>query len=68
MNAMPRSANGKRSERQCRRAAIRYAEGSVAHLAPGISLANDLIADRRRGEARPTPERKEAARRATSRD
>jgi hypothetical protein len=51
MNAMSRPANGNRSERQ-RRAAIRYAEGSIAHLAPGVSLADELIADRRRGEAR----------------
>ena len=27
--------------------AIRFAEGSIAHLAPGVSLADELIADRR---------------------
>jgi hypothetical protein len=50
MNAMSRPSNGKRSERQRRRAAIRYAEGSIAHLAPSVSLVDELIADRRRGE------------------
>lgn len=27
--------------------AIRFAEGSIAHLAPGASLTDELIADRR---------------------
>jgi hypothetical protein len=30
-----------------RLAAIEYAQGSVAHLAPGRNLADELIADRR---------------------
>jgi hypothetical protein len=36
-----------------RLAAIEYAQGSIAHLAPGRNLADELIADRRaetRGE------------------
>lgn len=49
---MVQPANGNPSERQRRREAIRYAEGSIAHLAPGVSLADELIADRRRDEAR----------------
>lgn len=52
MNAMPQPTNGNRSDRQRRVAAIRYAEGSIAHLAPGVSLADELIADRRRVEPR----------------
>jgi hypothetical protein len=35
-----------------RLAAIEYAEGSIAHLAPGRNLADELIADRRAEEAR----------------
>ena len=34
-----------------RLAAIAYAQGSIAHLAPGRNLADELIADRR-AEAR----------------
>jgi hypothetical protein len=34
-----------------RLAAIEYAQGSIAHLAPGRNLADELIADRR-AEAR----------------
>lgn len=34
-----------------RLAAIEYAQGSIAHLAPGKNLADELIADRR-AEAR----------------
>jgi hypothetical protein len=30
-----------------RLAAIEYAQGSIAHLAPGRNLADELIADRR---------------------
>ena len=30
-----------------RLAAIEYAQGSIAHLAPGKNLADELIADRR---------------------
>ena len=30
-----------------RLAAIKYAQGSIAHLAPGRNLADELIADRR---------------------
>ncbi len=52
MNAMSRPDNDKRSDRERRQAAIRYAEGSIAHLAPGVSLVDELIADRRRGEVR----------------
>ena len=35
-----------------RLAAIEYAQGSIAHLAPDRNLADELIADRR-AEARP---------------
>lgn len=35
-----------------RLAAIEYAQGSIAHLAPGRNLADELIADRRAEEAR----------------
>lgn len=35
------------AEVEQRLAAIEYARGSVAHLAPGRNLADELIADRR---------------------
>lgn len=35
-----------------RLAAIEYAQGSIAHLAPGRNLADELVADRRTEEAR----------------
>lgn len=35
-----------------RLAAIEYVQGSIAHLAPGRNLADELIADRRAEEAR----------------
>lgn len=35
-----------------RLAAIEYAQGSIAHLAPDRNLADELIADRRAEEAR----------------
>jgi hypothetical protein len=35
------------AEVEHRLAAIEYARGSVAHLAPGRNLADELIADRR---------------------
>jgi len=35
------------AEVEQRLAAIEYAQGSVAHLAPGRNLADELIADRR---------------------
>lgn len=34
-----------------RMAAIAFAQGSIAHLAPGWSLADELIADRRTEQA-----------------
>ncbi|HSK48998.1 MAG TPA: hypothetical protein VK889_00740 [Solirubrobacterales bacterium] len=34
-------------ELEKRLAAIEYAQGSIAHLAPGRNLADELIADRR---------------------
>jgi hypothetical protein len=47
MNAMPKATKVRKSQAVRRREAIRYAEGSIAHLAPGVSLADELIADRR---------------------
>jgi hypothetical protein len=47
MNAMPKATKVRKSQAARRREAIRYAEGSIAHLAPGVSLADELIADRR---------------------
>lgn len=47
------------AEVEKRLAAIEYAQGSIAHLAPGVSLADELIAERR-AEARaekPKPRR-----------
>lgn len=38
-----------------RLAAIEYVQGSIAHLAPGRNLADELIADRRAEEARERP-------------
>lgn len=35
-----------------RLAAIEYVQGSIAHLAPGQNLADELIADRRSEESR----------------
>jgi hypothetical protein len=35
------------AEVEKRLAAIEYAQGSIAHLAPGVSLVDELIADRR---------------------
>jgi hypothetical protein len=37
-------------ETKKRLAAIRYAQGSIAHLAPDRNLADELIADRRAEE------------------
>lgn len=42
---------GKTTEKQ-RRAAAKRMRGMFAHVAPGVSLADELIADRR-AEARP---------------
>jgi hypothetical protein len=39
------------AEMEKRLAAIEHARGSVAHLAPGRNLADELIADRRGGHA-----------------
>ena len=47
MNAMPKATEAKTSQAARRREAIRYAEGSIAHLAPDVSLADELVADRR---------------------
>ncbi|MGE5335900.1 MAG: hypothetical protein ACM3JL_00560 [Nitrososphaerota archaeon] len=46
------------AEVEKRLAAIEYAQGSIAHLAPGQNLADELIADRRaeaQAETRPKP-------------
>lgn len=38
------------NELEKRLAAIEYAQGSIAHLAPGRNLADELVADRAKGE------------------
>lgn len=48
---MARASKNTDPEVEKRLAAIEYAQGSIAHLAPGRSLADELIADRR-AEAR----------------
>lgn len=64
MNAMSKATEARKSQAARRREAIRYAEGSIAHLAPGVSLADELVADRRaearagrRGQPRPSAAR-----------
>lgn len=58
---MSRATKETDAEVEQRLAAIEYARGSVAHLAPGRNLADELIADRRAemGADRPTVDKKE---------
>ena len=44
---MPHATKVTEVEVEKRLAAIKYAQGSVAHLAPGRNLADELVADRR---------------------
>lgn len=47
MASMAQATNTKRSLVERRRAAIDATRGMFAHLAPGVSLSDELIADRR---------------------
>lgn len=47
MASMAQATNTKRSAVERRRAAIEATRGMFAHLAPGVSLSDELIADRR---------------------
>jgi len=45
-------------EMEKRLAAIEFAQGSIAHLAPDRNLADELIADRRAEQAAPDASRR----------
>lgn len=59
---MANATKAKRSAAERRRVAIEATRGMFAHLAPGVSLADELIADRR-AEARAEEAADEAERR-----